>query len=200
MKIFLIRHGESTSDVEDRFGGVYDDDLTERGLRQALKLSNQLKNKNIEYIYYSPFKRAKSTAKVLMKELNIKGDEVADIRERNSYGVLSGLTKNEANEKYPKEFEEIKNRTYLTTIMGATNYSSFKIRVINAFIGLIEDDKYSVIAIVTHGGPISCIFRELIVNGEIKKIGDCSCMELGYVNNKISVDNLDDAFIEGSYR
>ena len=32
MKIYLIRHGETTSDIEDRFGGDYDDHLTSHGV------------------------------------------------------------------------------------------------------------------------------------------------------------------------
>lgn len=34
MKIYLVRHGETTGDVEDRYGGWYDDHLTDRGKEQ----------------------------------------------------------------------------------------------------------------------------------------------------------------------
>lgn len=35
MKIYLIRHGESTSDVENRYGGTYNDHLTQKGKAQS---------------------------------------------------------------------------------------------------------------------------------------------------------------------
>lgn len=36
MKIYLIRHGQTTGDVEDRYGGAYDDELTDKGKNEAL--------------------------------------------------------------------------------------------------------------------------------------------------------------------
>ena len=51
MKIFLIRHGETTSDVEDRYGGDYDDHLTEKGEQQSEELAEILKDKNIQVIF-----------------------------------------------------------------------------------------------------------------------------------------------------
>ena len=54
MKIFLIRHGESTGDIEDRYGGDYDDSLTEKGFVQAGNLAEQLANEGIELLMHSP--------------------------------------------------------------------------------------------------------------------------------------------------
>lgn len=196
MKIYLIRHGESTSDIENRYGGTYDDELTNRGKTQAEELAKKLKSKNIEYINYSPYKRARETAAILIKELGVISKEVKNIRERNSYGILSGLTRAEAKEKYPKEYREIENRDYNTTITGATNYSTFKSRIISAFRGIISNEKHSTLAIVTHGGPIYCIFRELIIDGEIKNVGDCACLELEYSGGKIDIINLGKAYFE----
>ncbi len=39
MKLIFIRHGETTGDVEDRYGGDYDDNLTAKGHEQAKKFS-----------------------------------------------------------------------------------------------------------------------------------------------------------------
>ena len=59
MNIYLIRHGETTGDLEDRYGGAYDDHLTEKGQADAKRLGEQLKDKGIEIIYYSPKLRTK---------------------------------------------------------------------------------------------------------------------------------------------
>jgi broad specificity phosphatase PhoE len=42
MKIFLIRHGETTGDEEDRYGGSYDDYLTDLGKEQLEVTANNL--------------------------------------------------------------------------------------------------------------------------------------------------------------
>ena len=80
MKIFLVRHGESTSDMEDRYGGHYDDHLTEKGKRQAQKVAKQLAGKGIEVIFSSPFHRARETAEIMSRDLKCPVKIVDDIK------------------------------------------------------------------------------------------------------------------------
>ena len=54
----MIRHGESIGDVEERYGGDYDDHLTEKGRQQAKELAEKLGEKGIQLIYSSPRIRA----------------------------------------------------------------------------------------------------------------------------------------------
>jgi len=42
MKLFLIRHGQTTGDLEDRYGGTYDDHLTELGHEQLQATAEKL--------------------------------------------------------------------------------------------------------------------------------------------------------------
>src|SRR3989338_7467388 len=130
MKIYLIRHVESTGDIEDRFGGDYDDHLTKKGKAQAGELAKQLQDQKIEIIFVSPRIRARETAEEIKKVLNVPIKVVEDLRERNNYGVLTGLTKIEAKEKYPVDFEKIyKNKTYHTD-SGSESYEEIKKRAI----------------------------------------------------------------------
>lgn len=96
MKIYLMRHGQTTGDIEDKFGGDYDDRLTELGKSQAKELAKKLKNLNIEKIFYSPRIRAAETAEIVNKATNILIEQVDDLRERNAYGILTGKLKSEA--------------------------------------------------------------------------------------------------------
>ncbi|MBU1132445.1 histidine phosphatase family protein, partial [Patescibacteria group bacterium] len=89
MKIYLIRHGETTGDIEDRFGGDYDDHLTAKGIEQARELAKQLLNKEIEIIFVSPLMRAVETAEEVEKVLHVPVEVLEDLRERNNYGVLT---------------------------------------------------------------------------------------------------------------
>ena len=54
MKIYLIRHGQTTGDLEDRYGGDYDDHLTEAGRKQSQRLAGKLASSGIEIIFCSP--------------------------------------------------------------------------------------------------------------------------------------------------
>ena len=70
MTIFFIRHGETTGDVEDRFGGTYNDHLSEGGTAQSNDLGRQLANKGIHRIISSTLFRAQETAHLLRNYVN----------------------------------------------------------------------------------------------------------------------------------
>ena len=69
MKIYLIRHGQTTGDVEDRYGGAYDDDnkrwqdSTELGDKLMIRYSGP---------FCSPLKRAQQTAEILKARLGCR--------------------------------------------------------------------------------------------------------------------------------
>jgi broad specificity phosphatase PhoE len=194
MKIYLIRHGESTSDVENRYGGKYNDHLTEKGINQSKELAKKLTDKKIQIIFSSPYLRAKEMAEILKKDLNCDLQIIDNIRERNHYGILSGMEKDEAKTKYPKLAEELKD--YKNAITGAEDYETFKKRIIKTF-QKITNSKYNKIAIITHGGPIRCLFREFFKLGEFKDdLADCAIIEIEKENNNFKINKMDGAKLE----
>lgn len=188
MKIYLIRHGQTTGDIEDRYGGDYNDHLTDEGKSQSKVLAEKLKEKGIEKIFVSPRIRAQETAKIVSDVLKVPLETIDDFRERNAYGILTGMTKKEAEQKFPEASEQVKS--YQNTIEGAENYEHFKTRILNA-LNDITSKNYQTIAIITHGGPISCFFRE-VIKKEIFGLKDCGIIELEKDGdyNLIDVDGL----------
>lgn len=160
MNIYLIRHGETTGDVEDRYGGDYDDHLSENGRKQSEELARKLKDKGIQIIYTSTRIRAVETAEIVQKELKVNLKKVHDLRERNHYGILTGMTKSEAKRKYQKAVAELATGLH-HHVRDSESYEPFKKRIVTAF-EKITSTKYHCIAIITHGGPISCIAREIL--------------------------------------
>lgn len=175
MKIIIIRHGETTSDVENRYGGDYDDHLTEKGVKEAKALTAKLANYKIQIIFSSPWIRAKETAAILKNVLNCDLRIVDDLRERNTYGILTGMEKTEAKNKYPELVELIKDRR--NTIDGAESHDHFSRRVENAF-NQITEKPFDTIAIISHGGVIKCLFREVLKKGELNDLANCAIIEL----------------------
>ncbi|MBD3304152.1 hypothetical protein GF343_03335 [Candidatus Woesearchaeota archaeon] len=196
MKIYLIRHGETTGDIEDRYGGDYEDHLTEKGKQQSKELSQKLKGKGIEIVYHSPRIRATETANIIAQALGLDKEIVQDLRERNAYGILTGLTKKEALEKYPAEIAELKRDKKRHKVKNSEDYDHFKERVTKALDEVTKNEKYSTIAIITHGGPISCIVREILKAGELKKLGDCAILELKRKDNNYQLISMDGAELE----
>ena len=173
MKIFLIRHGESTSDVEERYSGHYDDHLSKKGIRQVEKLSKSLAGSDIQIIFSSPFHRTRETSAIISKSLKCPVKVVEEIKERDRYAHLTGMKKSTAAKKHPEHVAKLKDHTY--GVKGGEEYDIFKERVMKIF-NKLATEPHGVIAIVAHGGPIGCILREL-GHGEFK-IGKCACFEI----------------------
>jgi len=104
--LILIRHGQSIWNLENRFTGWVDVDLTENGKLEAKKAGDLIKEANIEInYYYSSFQlRANHTLKIIQKSLNDEKNfaRAWELNERH-YGGLTGLNKEEMSEKLGKE-------------------------------------------------------------------------------------------------
>lgn len=173
MKIFLVRHGETTGDLEDRYGGNYDDHLTEHGKEQLRKTALKLSGKGVQVIFTSKLIRAKESAGIIQAEVKCPVEVVDGIQER-SYGVLAGLTKTEALEKYPEVVEAHKNPE--NTDPEGESLVEFQDRTLEAFKGIFSQN-YSTVVIVSHGGPLKQVFKYL--NMPIpEKIGDGEIFEV----------------------
>ena len=93
VKIFLTRHGETLENKEGRFQGHLPGTLSEKGIDQAKKLAERLKNDIFDQIISSDLARAADTAKEIAKfHQNIPINFVEEIRERN-LGELQGILK-----------------------------------------------------------------------------------------------------------
>lgn len=187
MKIFICRHGETTGDIEDRYGGDYDDHLTDHGKKEAQELAQKLVGKNIEKIFCSPKIRAQETASIVNQKLNLTIEIVNDFRERNQYGILTGMVKSEAKQKFPELAENLKN--YQNTIEGAESYEDFDKRIYAALEQISEKD-FSTVAIISHGGPIKAIMRRIEFHEDFK-IADCGYIEIEMVDGKINLISSD---------
>ncbi len=169
----LVRHGQSTSDVENRYGWLYNDELTELWFEQAVSLADDFRDYAISVIYTSPLIRAQQTAEIIGQRLGVDVMIYDDFREKNHYGILSGMIKLDAQKRYPDLVEKVSR--YDGLVMGAENYSAFNFRVCDAFDDVQKDDRA---LIVTHGWPIRCIARELLWHGEIASLADCAYLEI----------------------
>jgi len=116
--LVLLRHGESQWNLENRFTGFKDIDLSENGLREAKEAGERLKALGVTFdqVFTSTQKRAYNTAQIALKEAGqeklfksvIKHD---DLRERD-YGELTGQNKDEAREQFGEEQVQIWRRSY----------------------------------------------------------------------------------------
>ncbi len=104
--LILIRHGQSVWNLEKKFTGWVDVDLTDQGKNEALKAGSLIKKKNIEinHFYSSLQIRANHTLKIIQKVLDNEKSffKAWQLNERH-YGALTGLNKTEMAKKIGEE-------------------------------------------------------------------------------------------------
>ena len=107
IKLVLVRHGQSMWNLENRFTGWTDVDLSEQGIKEAKEAGKVLKEKGFEFdvAYTSVLKRANDTLNYILEELDEKDIPIKKswkLNERH-YGALQGLNKDETRAKYGDE-------------------------------------------------------------------------------------------------
>jgi 2,3-bisphosphoglycerate-dependent phosphoglycerate mutase len=117
-KLVLIRHGESTWNLENRFTGWTDVDLTPTGLQQAKEAGRLLKAEGFDFdlAYTSVLKRATRTLWHVLDEMDRTWLPVVHswrLNERH-YGALQGLNKADMARQYGDEQVLIWRRSYDT--------------------------------------------------------------------------------------
>ena len=106
-KLVLIRHGESTWNLENRFTGWVDVDLTDTGVAQARQGGKLLREAGFTFdlAYTSVLKRAIRTLWHVQDEMDLMWIPTRNewrLNERH-YGALQGLNKADTKEKYGNE-------------------------------------------------------------------------------------------------
>jgi 2,3-bisphosphoglycerate-dependent phosphoglycerate mutase len=115
-KLVLVRHGQSTWNLENRFTGWTDVDLTDLGRSEAREAARLLIEDGYDFdvIYTSVLKRAIRTLGIIQDEMNLDWLPVTrawQLNERH-YGSLQGLNKAETAEKFGEEQVKIWRRSY----------------------------------------------------------------------------------------
>lgn len=115
-KIVLLRHGESTWNQENRFTGWTDVDLSEKGVAEAVRAGNLLREEGFRFgrAYTSFLKRAVKTLDVVLDRMDLDWIPVSKSWRLNEkhYGALQGLNKAETAAKYGDGQVHVWRRSY----------------------------------------------------------------------------------------
>ena len=116
IKLVLVRHGQSMWNLENRFTGWTDVELSEQGIKEAKEAGKVLKEKGygFDVAYTSVLKRANDTLEYILEELGEQDIPVKKswrLNERH-YGALQGLNKAETAKKYGDEQVHIWRRSF----------------------------------------------------------------------------------------
>ena len=153
MRVFIVRHGESENNLNKLWTGWMDAPLTQKGIEDAKKASEYLKNITFDKIYSSDLERAQNTAKTALPNCIYETDK--RIREVN-IGSIAGTPIASLSLEQKDNISRIGYKEF-----GGESKEEFEERVL-LFMKEIEQTNYENIAIFSHGGWIRK-FLEFVV-------------------------------------
>jgi phosphoglycerate mutase, BPG-dependent, family 1 len=118
-KLVLLRHGQSTWNLENRYTGWTDVDLTEQGIAEAHTAGQLLRDNKygFDLAYTSVLRRAVKTLWIVMEEMSLEWIPVINAWQLNErhYGSLQGLNKAETAKEYGEAQVKLWRRSYDVT-------------------------------------------------------------------------------------
>jgi 2,3-bisphosphoglycerate-dependent phosphoglycerate mutase len=158
--LLVIRHGETSWNIENRFQGHGDSPLTKTGLKQVEALGRRMRGLDFTRLVASDLKRARDTAAAIAKHSGHLIEVDCRLRERN-FGVLEGLTVAEIKNQYPDVFEQVYGNDPDYSIPGGESLRQHYQRNIAFFDEFVTANRGQTAAIVVHGGVLDSLLRHI---------------------------------------
>ncbi len=155
-RLFLVRHGQTYWNVEQRMQGWKDSSLTDIGINQAEQLSESLKNEKFNVIYTSSSGRAMQTSKILKDNRDIKIIKDDNLREVN-FGSWDGCLFSDLENKFPKDFNLLKENPHLFQSPLGESFLIAQNRVLFAINRIILNHFGENVLIISHAIVIKLI-------------------------------------------
>ncbi|MFQ5693456.1 MAG: histidine phosphatase family protein [Nitrospinota bacterium] len=161
MFIYLVRHGETPWNAEQRILGATDIELSESGVRQSKALAEHLSDRPLRAVYSSDLKRAVQTADALARPHGLAVQTRPGLREMNQ-GVLEGLTFEDLRERHPEFLEAWKKEPSRITIPGGECLADLQKRAWETLRELADAHPRQTIAVVSHNLAIVAFLCRLL--------------------------------------
>lgn len=172
--IYIVRHGQTNWNLEGRYAGRKDVELNEKGISQAEKIHDELKNIKFDLVFSSPLKRAYKTAQIITKNSIIKDNRLIE----RCNGELEGKLKEEC----PCNIDFNDPNTGL----GIESIIDFRKRIFNFFDEITKKYKNKNVLVVTHAGVgiyARCYFEGEPDDGDYSSYKIKNCEVIKYEND-----------------
>ena len=157
-RVFLLRHGQTAWNAEQRLQGQLDVPLDAVGQRQVEQMAAALAGEDLAAIYSSDLMRALDTALALARATGLPVIQDKALRERG-FGRLEGLTYAEVEEQWPNDALRWRRREPDFGPGGGETLRVFYDRSVAAVTRLARPHPGQTIAVVAHGGVLDCLYR-----------------------------------------
>jgi len=160
-KLVIVRHGQSQWNLENRFTGWIDVDLSPAGEEEAKIAGEKLKGYKFDEAFTSDLKRAQRTLEIILKEIGQENIPVLKDKALNErkYGDLQGLNKDECRVKFGDEQVKIWRRSYDISPPNGESLKTTAERVMPFYHSRIESElkKGKNLLISAHGNSLRAL-------------------------------------------
>lgn len=188
-KLVLVRHGQSQWNLENRFTGWVDVDITPKGEEEAASTGQKLKGIPFQKAFTSELKRAERTLHIILNEINqpsIPVEKNKALNERH-YGDLQGLDKAETAKKYGEAQVQVWRRSYDVPPPNGESLKDTAARTLPYFYEKIvpEIKAGKNVLVAAHGNSLRAIVMDL------EKLSESQVLELNIATGEPIVYDCD---------
>lgn len=188
-KFLIIRHGQSTANLEERYAGWYDAPLTELGRKQAAITTDYiLKNYHVDAVYSSDLIRAVETVKEIAARANVPLVKEKALREIDG-GEWEEKQVEEIAREYPEQAYLWKTDIGKARPTGGESFAELQVRIDSALRKIAAENDEKTVVVASHGGAIrtmQCLFENVPIE-DMRKVPwtpNASVSEVNYENGK----------------
>lgn len=160
INIYLVRHAQSTGNIEKRLTGRKDYELTLEGKKQVEQLTEELKKIKFNGIYSSPYKRTVDTVQQLaeINDLTVnKEDELSEM----FFGIYDGFKWKDVNKINPQIHRDHILTNEIIGIEKQETTEKVQERMYNKITQIVSSYKEANILISSHGVAIEAFLRKI---------------------------------------
>ena len=148
--IYVVRHGESEANHDNRLAGNRNMPLTVTGREQARRTAEFLRTVPLDAVYSSDLSRAMETAQTIAAVHGLPVIRESGLREING-GVWEGMTYPEIRAKYPEEYRLWADNIGLSRCPGGESSLQVQARARSAIEAIVQLHPDGCLCLVTHG-------------------------------------------------
>jgi len=147
--IYLVRHGVTPANRENRFAGRTDEQLHPDGVKRVRQAGARLQDKDIDTIFCGPLKRTVQSAEILSEMLHISFAKIEGFNEIN-IPHWDGLTKDDIRQQHGDEYPTWLTAPHVFRLPGCETILQVQERAVAAVESLAEDHPGESFLVVSH--------------------------------------------------
>jgi broad specificity phosphatase PhoE len=160
-QIYLVRHGTTTMNVENRYRGRRDVPLDAQGYQDAVDAARQLSGAGLAAVYTGPMRRTIATATIIADEARVPDLRIMHGLNNVDYGVWEGMTAEEAARRDPEAYELYRTAPELAVCPAGERLTDAQERILGALHLISQRHAGETVAAVTHAVMIRLVVAKL---------------------------------------